>query len=657
MLTLLSHLKSENLISELNYQFAKLINRKQQAYAYSPLQQNLAVLLSALVSFNVMQGHSCIRLNSALALNPFGLKGKTLAQDYTLLILQKIEHISPLEWQSVLADHIAFSSRPDHIAPLLFQHERLYFYRYWQAEHRIARYFQQAVNSADEFANDDQHSVILARFFTPQTQIDWQQIAVATALAKPFCLISGGPGTGKTRTVAILLAALQLKQLTLSQPLLKMALVAPTGKAAARLKESITANMAQLDIPHSLKESVPQQASTIHSLIGIRPDCDTPRHHPKNPLHLDLVVVDEASMIDLFVMEKLLNALKPQTRLIMLGDKDQLASVEAGNAMGELGTLTTLGYSQTHSQYLTKATGYPIFSQNQRVPPICDALCHLRHSYRFDEKSGIGQLAAHINAKQAVGSWRILANRDYADLNLQPYPAVTQFSDKRQWQQACVNQVVERAVYYYRDYLALVKQRLTSPTQVSVADIFQAFQKVRFLSALRVGELGVERLNQTIAEALQTAHLVQFKQSRESYLGKPILITENAPQQQIFSGDVGIILPDEQGKPRIYFETTIDGKPLSISPSRVPSYESAYVMTVHKSQGSEFEHTLLIMPLTFSPVLTKELLYTAVTRAKCRFTLFSEEMIWKKAVQADIQRQSGLNAQLLQLFEQQISEV
>lgn len=649
MLTLLSQLKAENLISELNYQFAKFIDSKQQAYGYSPLQQNLAIFLAALVSFNVMQGHSCVRLDSALAQNPFGLKGKKLTTDFHSLILQKIEQISPLEWQHHLADHIAFSGDPATVAPLLFQNARLYFYRYWQAEQRVAHYFQQAVSSAPNLANDELNKTILARFFTPQANIDWQQIAVATALAKPFCLISGGPGTGKTRTVAILLAALQLKQLMQQQAPLKIALVAPTGKAAARLKESIATNLGQLDMPQSLKESVPLQASTIHSLIGIRPYSDIPRHHAKNPLHLDLVVVDEASMIDLFVMEKLLNALKPSTRLIMLGDKDQLASVEAGNAMGELGELTTLGYSQAHSDYLSYATGYAIFSQNQNVPPICDALCHLRHSYRFDEKSGIGQLARLINAQQAVDSWQIFANHQYADLKLYAYPSVTQFAEKRQWQQACVNLVVEQAVNYYRDYLELVKQRMKSPTQISVERIFNAFQKVRFLSALRVSELGVERLNQTIAEALQAARLVQFNHSRESYFGKPILITENAPQQQIFSGDIGIILPDEQGKARLYFDTEIDAKPLSISPSRVPSYEPAYVMTVHKSQGSEFEHTFLIMPLDFSPVLSKELLYTAVTRAKQRFSLFSDAKIWKKAVQMDIQRQSGLNAQLLQL--------
>lgn len=655
MLTLLAELKHHQLISELNYQFAKLIDRKQQACQYNDQQKNLAVLLAALMSFYTQQGHSCLRLDSALANNLFGLNSRSATQPYHQAILQKIGEIRPLDWQACLSGHIAFSQDPTQIAPLLFQHERLYFYRYWQAENRIATRLQQAAQNAQKNVNPALDKQILDRFFEPKAEIDWQKIAVATALNKPFALISGGPGTGKTRTVAILLAALQLKQLELGLPPLNTALAAPTGKAAARLKESITANLQQLALPESLKQLVPTQASTIHTLLGIRPNSDTPKHHSNNPLPYDLLVVDEASMIDLFVMEKLCNAISPTTRLIMLGDKDQLASVEAGNTMSELGELLTLGYSEAHSHYLRETSGYPIFSQSDNVPPICDSLCHLRHSYRFDEHSGIGEVAKRINARQAVDAWRIFTEGQFADLSLQRYPEVQHFNDKQAWIQQCVTQVVDIAVPLYREYLNLVKARIQSPDTVSVRDIFAAFQKVRFLCALRVSELGVERLNQRIAEALRQARLVEFVQSRESYVGKPIMITENAPQHHIFNGDIGLILPDEAGKLRCYFESqTENGQYLRISPSRLPNNEPAYVMTVHKSQGSEFEHTFLVMPLSSAPILTKELLYTAVTRAKKHFTLFGEEKVWKNAVKTEISRQSGLK---IQLFSQQDNNI
>lgn len=647
MLSLLAQLRDESLISELNYQFAKFIDHKQQAYNYSPQQQNLAILLSALVSFNVMQGHSCIRLNSLTTQNPFGLSGKH--QHLATQILQKIDGISPLAWQTVLQHHIAFSVDSLHVAPMLFQGDRLYFYRYWQAENHIAHSLSQQVSthSEQDIARIALHKQILDRFFPQASEIDWQKIAVATALEQKFSLISGGPGTGKTRTVAILLAALQLKQLELQQPLLHIALAAPTGKAAARLKESITDNLAKLTLPESLKNAVPNQASTIHSLIGIMPHHDTPKHHCRNPLHIDLLVIDEASMIDLFVMQKLFDALKPSTRVVMLGDKDQLASVEAGSIMSELGRFLAYGYSPAHSQYLTETTGFPLRSIQQKVPPICDSLCHLRHSYRFDKNSGIGQLAAEINDQQAVRSWQTFANSAFSDLTLYEYPAQTHFADPYQHQQYCVNVVLEKAVALYRPYLELVKKRAKAPHSVSVEQIFTVFQQVRFLSALRVSELGAERLNQTIAEALLQAGLVQFRHSRDSYLGKPILITENAPQSHIFSGDIGIILPDEQGKLRVYFDSELDGKIHSLSPSRIPNFEPAYVMTVHKSQGSEFAHTLLVMPLTISPVVTKELLYTAVTRAKAQFTLFGNEKIWQQGVKSEVLRQSGLADQLM----------
>lgn len=646
MLALLSQLKNDHHISELSYQFAKFIDRQQQGLGYSIEQQNLAILLAALMTEHLAEGHSCLHLGSAAAHNPFGMAHKR--PEWYAQMLQKIGGKSPLEWQQALQGHIAVSSQIEQPAPLLFLGDKLYFYRYWQAENQIAQRIRQAVSFVPENADLSLHKVILDHCFSEPvaSEPDWQKIAVATALKQPFCLISGGPGTGKTRTVAILLSALQLKQIEQQLPPLKIALSAPTGKAAARLKESIVANLAKLALPDSLKNSVPNQASTIHRLIGIRPDSDEPSFNPKNPLPFDLLVVDEASMIDLFVMEKLLNAIKPTCRVVMLGDKDQLASVEAGNIMAEFGKFLTLGYSAAHSDYLAHTTGYAIPTITPDVPAICDCLCHLRKSFRFNEQSGIKRLADEINAKQAVRSWQQFTQPDFTDLQLIEYPQIQTFADKTQWIQHCVHLVLEQAVALYRDYLHAVQQRQQNPHSMSVREIFHRFQQVRFLSALRVGEFGVELLNQRIAEALQREKLVQFRHSREHYLGKPILVTENVPALQIFSGDIGIILPDETGKLRAYFETEIDGKPHSISLSRLPNNEPAYVMTVHKSQGSEFAHTLLIMPLHSSPVLSKELLYTAVTRAKKQFTLFGNENIWGQAVSTQNQRQSGLMNQL-----------
>lgn len=649
MLNLLLELKKENLISDLNYQFARLIDNKQQQYNYSQLERNLAVLLAALISYQIGQGHTALRLNSPSATNFFELKNKPQAQHFLVSILQKIEKMPRLEWQNILKNHIAFSNTPEKIAPMLFQNNLLYFYRYWQAEHNIANYFTQS-RQLTENTDIKLDRTILNRLFPEKSEsIDWQKIAVATALQKEFCMISGGPGTGKTTTVIKLLAALQIKNQQKKQPFLNIALAAPTGKAASRMEESIGKNLNFLNLQFltekeekEIREHIPQTAKTIHHLLGIRPLTDKAKYHKQNPLPYDLLVVDEASMIDLSLMEKLIQAIRPTARLIILGDKDQLASVEAGAIMGELGEFTTLGYSSMHTTYLNQVTDYKL-SSITNTSPICDSLCHLQESRRFDKNSGIFKLAQQVNI-QAKKSWGIF--REYQDLECHTYPKTAKFKDKSSWLEFCINQVTEQAVILYREYLQLVKKYEQNPQSVQVEQIIESFQKVRFLSALRVGELGMERLNQRIAEVLRSKGLVNFVHSRDRYIGKPILITENS--DKLSGGDLGIILVNESGELRVYFDKKdkFSNKLLNLPLSQVTNYEVAYVMTVHKSQGSEFEHSLLILPTEISPVLSKELLYTAITRAKNKFSLFGSEKVWNYSVGTKIERQSGLKEQI-----------
>ncbi|AHG79155.1 Exodeoxyribonuclease V, alpha subunit [Mannheimia varigena USDA-ARS-USMARC-1388] len=655
MLNLLFELKKEKVISDLNYQFAVFIESKQSRYDYSQTQKDLAVFLAALMSYQVGLGHTALRLNSLEPFNLFELRAKPQCQHLLESILQKIGKISPLEWQDVLKDHIAFSHSPEKIAPMLFQNGLLYFYRYWQAEHNIAVYLQQAVKFSEKFTNAELNKKIIEQLFerqsNPQQEIDWQKVAVATALEKQFSLISGGPGTGKTTTVVKLLLGLQLKQRELHQPFLQIALAAPTGKAAARMKESIEGKLAEeKQLSPELIKAIPTEAITIHRLLGARPLTDETKYNVKNPFHYDLVVLDEASMIDLSMMEKIVQALKPSARLIMLGDKDQLASVEAGSIMGELGSFLEYGYSQAHCDYLKEVTGYQIEAGNALA--ICDSLAHLKHSYRFGEKAWIGELANAVNEQNINHSWEIFTKyQESGKLENRIYPETKEMTDKLNWIEKSVQMVVDKAVELYQDYLQAVQQREENPQVVSVKEIFVKFQKVRFLSALRVSELGVEKLNLAIAEGLRKAGLVKFNHSRDRYIGKPILITENMPTNKVASGDIGIILPDENGEMRGYFDSQqADGQYHSLPLSRISNYEAAYIMTVHKSQGSEFEHTVLVLPLVISPVLTKELIYTAITRAKDKFTLFGSEKVWKYSVGSKTERQSGLKEQLINKF-------
>ncbi|HDR0967778.1 TPA: exodeoxyribonuclease V subunit alpha [Pasteurella multocida] len=653
MLATLKELKQHKVISEGDYYFAQLIAGKQPD-ELSREQKNLAILLAALCSYSYQQGNTCLFLEKGLESNYFNLAYRTAEQHYLHIIQEKIAFL-PIEcWQSSLADHIAFTATPlEKVAPLVFQFNALYFYRIWQDEYRVAHYLQRAVQRGAETAPIayEQINAILMHYFPAVQQIEgvnWQKVAVATALKQPFCLITGGPGTGKTTTVARLLLALQ----TLSACQLKIKLVAPTGKAAARLTESINGALTRLAqenmaISADLIASIPTTAQTLHRLLGIRFFEETPTFHPNNPLPLDVLVVDEASMIDLPLMAKLLQALKPNTKLILLGDENQLSPVEAGEMLGALSEFSQHAYSPALTQYLKAVADIELISSDQGSP-LRDHLCRLHHSHRFSGDSGIGQLAQAINQGNVEVSWNAFTH--FNDIEIVDFDqvALLKGDNPSLYSQACAALVIKSAVEKYTDYLVKLKalqQQSPILNEQQVGEIFVLFNAVRFLTALRVGELGVEQLNQKIAQRLQQKGLLDFKHERDWYLGKPIMIQQNDRHIGLYNGDIGLFL----GQGKVWFEQG-QGHYKTVLASRVPNYETAFVMTVHKSQGSEFAHTCLVLPTEPNPILSRELIYTGVTRAKQQLTVFSSAEIWKSAVKNPVKRQSGLNQLLVELF-------
>ncbi|QDJ12507.1 exodeoxyribonuclease V subunit alpha [Mergibacter septicus] len=642
MLTLLYQLRNENIISSLDYYFAQFIT--EQGKACSTATQDLVAFLACLSSYYHQQGYSCLYLNAELWKNPFDLAYRQDKCEILSAIQQKMTEVMPTslnfqQWQHQLQSHPAFSTAPTTNAPFLLQQystqTALYLQRVWQDEHQIATFLAQSKTNSK--LNKEQIAIILDKLFpeqdsNPTNEINWQKVAIATAIKQQICLISGGPGTGKTRTVSRLLIGLQWLQLLNHQAPLCIKLVAPTGKAAARLNESISDAIQSMPLADELKNLIPQQASTIHRLLGLSAD-RLAKYNQNNPLNVDVLVIDEASMIDLSLLATLFRALPASTKVILLGDKDQLASVEAGAILGELGQFLDEGYSLQHAEYLQQVCQQQV-NTNHHQTPLRDSLCHLSKSYRFDSQSGIGHLARAINQNNAHQSWQCFTR--YADLELINY------------QNSPAQQVANYAVTQYSRYLEqiLAKKNLT---QTQIKQIFTLFKQIRFLSALRIGHLGVENLNDLIAEQLRIAKLVYFRQPHEWYSGKAIMVTQNDPNIQLFNGDIGLALPDEDGRLKIWFESE-NGQFRAISPSRVPANEPAYVMTIHKSQGSEFEHCIMLLPQEFNPILTNELIYTGITRAKKRLTVFADEQIWKTAVYTHTTRQSGLAEQLRMLY-------
>ncbi|HHF0415791.1 TPA: exodeoxyribonuclease V subunit alpha [Haemophilus influenzae] len=632
MLSVLHKLKEQGILSQGDYYFAKLIADKQCHTDYAEPIKNLAILLAALCSWRYTQGNTCSQLDRYLEHNLFGLAYRTTEEDYLAEIHEKISYLPVEDWQNALCDHMAFTQDPvNQIAPMAFQFGALYFYRTWQDEYRIVQYIKNTLKKYRTlaFSYDEIHQKLDKYFPEKQEKTDWQKVAVATAIKSPFSIITGGPGTGKTTTVTRLLLVLQ----ELFDCKLHIKLVAPTGKAASRLEESIKNALGfmqeKMNLSDSLFNAIPQKASTLHSLLGVNAFNDYTRYNSHNPLQLDVLVVDETSMIDLPMMAKLINALKPETRLILLGDQAQLASVEAGAVLGELAQFVNQPYSHEQATYLQATTGYKVECSDSSNP-IRDCLCHLTESRRFDKDSGIGKLAEFIQKGKADDSLELFDH----------YPQELHFNALNDESNA-VNQVVKSAVENYRTFLKMLddlrKQKIDPNAKneqgISYAEAIQAqFNSVRFLTALRNNNLGVENLNKEIALALREEKLLWFRNEQDWYIGKPIMITENDHNVRLYNGDIGLCLAN--GK--VWFGNR------EVLTNRIPAHEPAFMMTIHKSQGSEFKHTVMVLPTEVNPVLSRELVFTGVTRAKKELTVFADEKIWKTAIRQTVKRQSGL---------------
>lgn len=462
--------------------------------------------------------------------------------------------------------------------PLVVEQNRLYLYRYWYYENRLAARIKTMLEVADRNVRLD---ALLDRYFGIKTdQPDWQREAADRAARQSFTLITGGPGTGKTTTVVKILGLMQ----ELAAAPLHIALAAPTGKAAMRLEESIAHNKAALPCPDGIKEQLPGNVSTLHRLLGAKPPSPYFRHNAENPLPYDLIVVDEASMIDLALMSKLLDALKPSARLILLGDKDQLASIESGAVLADL------------------------------TAALPENTLELKTTHRFDEN--IKKLATLVNLQHDNEAWRLLqgGNENISLLN---------------------GDCVEYIARQQTDYLRFIAAG-AGFDQVSLAR-----SRFQVLCANKQGKNSVADINFRVEQKLHRDKLITL--SGVWYSGRPVMVTQNNPALHLYNGDIGICMPDQDqgGKLMVFFQSG-GGAIKKYLPSRLSHCETVFAMTIHKSQGSEFEEVLIALPGEINPILTKELLYTALTRAKKTVKLVSVEAIFRTAVRQKIQRITGL---------------
>jgi len=569
-------------------------------------------LASALVSNSRSQGHICLDLKGVAGKYLFdGEDGTPFTCPDLTAWLEKLRQCSVI-------------GKPGEFKPLILDNDsKLYLYRYWDYQQKLANLIKDRIAEAEEEIIFEMIKKRLDQYFSPTSndEIDWQRVAAVTAFQKKFCVISGGPGTGKTTTIAKIIAFL-LEQSESNPP--RIALAAPTGKAAARLQEAIKNTKNQLNCSDRIKELIPEQASTIHRLLGTIPRSPYFRYNAQNLLPVDILFVDEASMVDLALMSKLVQALPATCRLILVGDKDQLASVEAGAVLGDICDTGNEHYYSKHCYSQLKAlAGFDCSNQPpiESEPGIQDCIIQLKKNYRFSDASATGATSRLVNAGDGDGALAILKDEKFPAARWIPLPPAN----------ALPRQMRTTIIQGFRDYLIA-----NDPLQA-----FQRFEQFRILCALREGPYGLSTLNSSVETFLKEEKLIEPEQPW--YHGRPIMITSNDYQLNLFNGDVGIALKDSESDNEIrVFFIGADSTIRKFHPLRLPAHETVFAMTVHKSQGSEFDHVLLLLPDRDSPVLTRELIYTGITRARKKVEVWGVEPIFKNAVSRRIERTSGL---------------
>jgi exodeoxyribonuclease V alpha subunit len=499
--------------------------------------------------------------------------------------------------------------------PLILEDGRLYLYRYWNYENQLASIILSKSSAKFTIGIADHCDTISELCKFSQDTIDWQTIAVIASIINDLTIISGGPGTGKTTTVARILAALLL----VHGVTFRIALAAPTGKAAARLSSSLIAIIPSLHCSEEIRDAIPRQAQTLHRLLGSRPDSIEFLYNAENPLPFNAVVVDEASMVDLSLMAKLAMALPKNCKLILLGDKDQLSSVEAGSVLGDI---CDTGISHEFTEDFTrlikiKIPAFPLPSSKH--PSISNCLVNLQVSYRFTTHSSIGNLSRAVNKGDYRSAISILEQKD-PSCQFKLLPPEMKISDA----------LGKTSTMFFAPLISSDKPQTA----------FATLDRFKILCATRTGPYGVDSINQNISTQFFKSG---YQIAEPVFHGKPIIITQNNYNLGLYNGDTGIIFRDSSNPSifKVYFKGEGDLTRWFLL-RQIPSFDTAYALTVHKSQGSEFDSVLLILPPIANPLLTRELLYTAITRAKNSIEIWGTPEILQMCIESGIKRFSGL---------------
>lgn len=576
-----------------------------------------------LLSKRLSEGHICLDLDASL-----------LDEMNELALSQGKKEFSFLP--DCLSSQLVSPGNKDR-KPFVLHNGKLYLHRYFHYETLVLEKIRELINKGKEQfekrcrALEEQRSFIRQLFpGNPGRagETDWQLVAALCGALNNFTIITGGPGTGKTTTVAKILAILYR-----TQPAIKVALAAPTGKAASRMAESLRSARISPD-QYTAGKFRDMEPSTIHRLLGFVQNSPHFRHNRENPLNYDVVIIDESSMIDIALFARLLDAIGPETRLLMLGDKDQLASVEAGSLFGDLckaaGKINSFSKEKCgiFNSFIAGETK-KIYPENEvkAEHPLFEHIIELRFSHRFSGQEGIGKFSRAVikNEKKQIAGFLSAPGDEQVLLD-------TAYSEK----------VFQDFVLGYGSYIR----------EQDVLTALKKLNRLRVLCAIREGKQGLNTLNQKIENYLKSQRLIFGK--GDFYENRPVMITRNDYHHNVFNGETGIIRMDENGVLRAWFEDG-NGRLKSVLPGYIQDAETAFAMTIHKSQGSEFNQVLVLLPDTKDvSVITRELLYTAVTRAREKIVIQAGEEIIYNACAASVRRGSGIIDRLKDMSERNV---
>lgn len=515
--------------------------------------------------------------------------------------------------------------------PLRLIGTRLYLDRYWRHERSVIADLLRRSDGPPPPVNGDVLASGLRRLFAHGADTgpdDLQRLAAATAILRRFSVVAGGPGTGKTTTVARILALLHEQTAALGLPPPRVALGAPTGKAAARLAEAVHAEAATLDVDPDVRMALlATTASTLHRLLGWQAGNRSRfRHDAWNQLVHTAVIVDEASMISLSMMARLLVAVRASARVVLVGDPRQLASVEAGAVLGDIvgRAANGLHLRPAARNQLEEVVGFPVEASGPGpAASVADGVVVLRRVHRFG--GGIADTADAVDNGDPDAVMSVLRS-DASDVA---------------WIESGVTDEVGRAAALASVREAVVEAAKAVVAAASAGDAIGALEHLRAVQVLcahRRGPGGASAWRTEIERWLRSA--IPGYGGSVWYVGRPLLVTENDYGLGVFNGDTGVVIDSGGGRLRAVFDRR--GEVLEVRPTRLASVESLYAMTIHKAQGSQFRSVVVVLPATNSQVLTRELLYTAITRAQSHLTLVASEAAIRAAVMRPIARASGL---------------